>query len=76
MLEPGRWKPCVMRLPSGDTHWYLRDRKTDEVLDGSVEQFDAPPAYDLGRGCGFLTKQPSRRCQELLDAYYRDRYGQ
>lgn len=52
------------------THWYLKNSDTGEILDPTVEQFlvkkEAPP-YDKGKGCGFLTKQPSRRAQKILD---------
>lgn len=50
----------------GGTHWWLKNRKTGEILDVTAEQFDVPP-YHLGRGCGFLTKVPSKRTKILLE---------
>jgi len=70
------WVPQVMRLPGGfalrdgscvyaATHWYLRSADGLYVLDPTVHQFTEAPGY-YGRGCGFLTKGPSRRARELL----------
>lgn len=73
-------KPCVMRLPGGfnlrdgaslyrATHWYLLDtsRHPYLVLDPTVAQFVEAPEYFPARGCGFLTKRPSKRALILLD---------
>jgi hypothetical protein len=58
------YKPQVIRI--GDkTHWYLR--KGNEIVDITKEQFNFQINYDLGRGCGFLTKKPSKRTQWLID---------
>ena len=52
------YKPQVMRV--GDkTHWYLR--KGGDVIDITKEQFPFELDHSLGRGCGFLTKEPSQR---------------
>lgn len=70
------WTPMVMRLPGGTplkngaclyaaTHWYLRWDADGAVLDPTVAQFLFPIPY-YGRGCGFLTKAPSKRAQTLL----------
>ncbi len=40
---------------------------SDIVLDPTVKQFNTPPPYHLGRGCGFLTKQPSKRAKALME---------
>jgi hypothetical protein len=59
------YKPCVIRL--GDTtHWFLKHKITEEIIDITAEQFDFPVPYEKGRGNGFLTKNPSKRTQELL----------
>lgn len=64
----------------GAVHWYLvlrfgrrRRRYGLEVtfggrvvLDPTRAQFKSPPPYDLGRGCGFLTKRPSKRARALM----------
>jgi hypothetical protein len=65
-LEPGRYTPVVLRLSATLTHWWLRDRATGEVVDLTAAQFPEPVDYGAGRGCGFLTLQPSRAARELI----------
>ncbi len=50
------------------THWWLKNKNTGEILDPTAEQYypDTPP-YTLGRGCGFLTKEPSKRAKIVLN---------
>lgn len=55
----------------GDTHWYLvLDIPSKEgkriVIDPTASQFKAPPPYQFGRACGFLTKRPSKRAREMM----------
>lgn len=58
------WTPQVIRHEGGP-HWYLKH--TDgRVIDPTCDQFETPVAYDEGKGCGFLTKQPSKRSQKVL----------
>lgn len=64
------WKPEFVSH-EGSPHWYLRNRVTDEVMDVTSTQFDTPVPYHLGRGKGFLTKQPSKRAQVVIDRYRR-----
>lgn len=62
MLGPD-WRPRVMRH-EGATHWYLQH--TDgRVADATATQFRRPPSYHKGRGCGFLTREPSKRARIL-----------
>ena len=56
--------PMVIRH-HGLTHWYLRDRDGN-YIDLTADQFDDSVDYKSGRGCGFLTKQPSKRTKELM----------
>jgi hypothetical protein len=49
----------------GGTHWYLR--QNGRYIDLTAAQFSTTVPYELGRGCGFLTKQPSKRAQALID---------
>ena len=58
------WTPCSLRH-EGDTHWFLR-HESGIVLDPTVSQFKTTPDYTLGRGRGFLTKQPSKRASALM----------
>jgi hypothetical protein len=59
------WKPTVLRH-EGSTHWYLTHR-SGLVVDPTAAQFRKPPDYSKGRGCGFLTKKPSRRARRIMD---------
>lgn len=65
-LEPGRYKPVVLRLSATLTHWWLVDRASGEVVDLTAAQFPSPVDYSAGRGCGFLTLTPSRAARELI----------
>ena len=58
-------RPQVIRH-EGSTHWYLRDGD-DNVIDLTAEQFESTVPYESGRGCGFLTKAPSKRAQIVID---------
>lgn len=60
------WVPQNVKH-EGDQHWYLRHAKTGQILDPTASQFRTPVPYDQGRGRGFLTKQPSKRAQEVIN---------
>jgi hypothetical protein len=50
-------------------HWYLYKgrHKSRIILDPTAAQFGKIHIpYDEGRGCGFLTKQPSKRACEVM----------
>lgn len=58
-----------MRIEHEDwPHWYLRWEVDGHTfyLDPTSEQFKTPVPYPNGKGCGFLTKEPSKRARELL----------
>lgn len=57
--------PAVIRH-EGATHWFLRNARTGDVLDLTADQFSSPVPYSRGRGCGFLTRSPSRRARIVL----------
>jgi len=52
----------------GVKHWYLRWNTPHGpfYLDPSVKQFRTPVPYEKGRGCGFLTKAPSKKARRFL----------
>lgn len=55
---------------SGGTHWWLLDKENKKIIDPTAEQYfflNEKPPYDKGKPCGFLTKEPSKRCQKLID---------
>ena len=58
------WRPVVVHH-EGTSHWFLRN-SIDEIIDPTAGQFKTPVPYHEGRGCGFLTKGPSRRTRELM----------
>jgi len=63
----GDWVPQRMRLPDGETHWWLKHRLTGTILDPSRVQFGSQlPDYSQGRGAGFLTRQPSKRALAMI----------
>lgn len=60
------YKPKVIS-GKGWTHWYLQNSEGD-IIDPTKEQFlPKQPPYNKGRGNGFLTKRPSKRCRLLLE---------
>ena len=59
------WTPMRMRTWN-DTHWFLR-HESGVILDPTMGTLTTgKPDYELGRGCGFLTKQPSKRAVVLM----------
>ena len=65
-LHPGQFTPHQLHH-EGESHWYLVAKQTGEVVDLTASQFDTTPDYSQGRGRGFLTRQPSKRAQIVLD---------
>lgn len=59
------WTPCTVRH-EGAVHWFLRHRD-GRIADLTAGQFLTIPDYSSGRGRGFLTRQPSKRTQVVLD---------
>ncbi|MBS2040485.1 hypothetical protein JST97_36195 [bacterium] len=59
------WTPQSIRHEGGP-HWYLKNQD-GTILDATADQFETPVPYAQGKGCGFLTRQPSARTQHLLD---------
>jgi len=49
----------------GWTHWWLKNKKTDKVLDLTARQFLTPVPYEKGIATGFLTKRLSKRARVL-----------
>ena len=57
--------PCHIRHEGG-SHWFLRG-SDGTVIDITSGQFATPVPYHSGTGKGFLTRQPSRRAQVVMD---------
>jgi GNAT superfamily N-acetyltransferase len=60
------WVPQNIRHEN-DSHWYLKHKDTDEILDPTADQFETPVPYENGRGKGFLTKNPSKRAAQVIE---------
>lgn len=59
------WKPYHLKQ-SGESHWFLK-HNSGALLDLTADQFDGVPIrYDLARGKGFLTRDPSKRAKRLI----------
>jgi hypothetical protein len=58
------WKPMVIRHENA-THWFLK-HESGKILDLTKKQFISIPPYASARGCGFLTKKPSKRTKTLI----------
>lgn len=57
-------KPMFVRHED-QPHWFVvRD---GQVIDHTASQFETPVPYENGVGKGFLTRQPSKRAQIVLD---------
>lgn len=59
------WKPRWVKHEN-DTHWYIQNIETKQIIDLTRKQFKTKVPYHKGIGCGFLTKKPSKRTKILL----------
>lgn len=59
------WRPKFVQHEC-EPHWYLENTH-GQRLDITASQFTEPVPYGNGVRRGFLTKEPSRRCQIVLD---------
>lgn len=64
-LREAGWRPVVIHH-EGVSHWFLRN-DLGEIIDPTAGQFATTVPYHDGRGCGFLTKGPSRRARILME---------
>lgn len=59
------FKPHVLKFQE-NTHWYLENDK-GHIADPTREQYCGTTIpYHKGIGCGFLSEEPSKRCQIIL----------
>jgi hypothetical protein len=49
----------------GYPHWWVVDQ-FGRVLDPTADQYDVDVPYEKGKGCGFLTRQPSKRAAIVI----------
>jgi len=62
-----RWYVERVSMGGDVTHWYLRERETNHVVDLTAEQFDREIPYDEGTRTGFLTDHPSKRARTVIE---------
>ena len=64
------YTPVSGRDKNGVVHWWLRNKDTKEILDPTSAQYTSvneQPPYEAGVARGFLTKEPSKRAQEIIN---------
>ena len=59
------WQAMRLRW-EGDTHWFLRNVRTNQIVDATARQFDRVPDYSRAVATGFLTHRPSKRAVSLM----------
>ena len=59
------WTPQTIQHEGGP-HWYLKNQD-GTIIDPTADQFETPVPYSDGRGCGFLTRQPSARSKKVIE---------
>ena len=59
------WKSMRLRVEN-DTHWFLK-HESGLILDATASQFKFTLDYTKAKGCGFLTKYPSKRARQMME---------
>ena len=54
------------------THWFLKNGKTDEIIDITARQFNFTIDYSNAKFCDFLSKEPSKRAKILINRVYEE----
>ena len=64
----GGYVPYVYNHGKGrDTHWWLKNEETGDVIDPTEPQLGGGPFdYDAGHRQSFMTSTPSKRARELI----------
>lgn len=60
------YKPAILKI-NGDTHWFLKNILDNTIIDITKDQFNFTLKYENSKGCGFLTKLPSKRTTILIN---------
>lgn len=64
--------PYRMESDGMGTHWFLEHRPSGLQLDITSDQFtNTKPDYKAAKPNGFMTKKPSKRAQQIIDAVLR-----
>lgn len=56
--------PQVIKFDNGDTHWFLKNKFSNEIYDPTAQQFKEKINYESAKGCGF--QQQSFRSLEIM----------
>jgi len=67
--ERVNYAPAILKI-NNDTHWFLKNKKTGDIIDITKFQFDFELDYSKLRNVAFLTKLPSKRTLILLNKIY------
>ena len=60
------YKPAFIKI-NNDTHWFLKNKNTGEIIDITSEQFNFKLDYSNNKNASFLTNYPSKRCVSLMN---------
>jgi len=72
--EKKNFTPATLKI-KGTTHWFLKNIKTNEIIDPTKQQFNFELNYDKARNRFFLTNTPSKRTLILLNRIYEKNYN-
>jgi hypothetical protein len=64
-----KYKPSTLKI-NDETHWFLKNVITGEIIDPTKKQFNFDLKYDNSRYAAFLTKKPSKRSLILINRIY------
>jgi hypothetical protein len=67
--EKYKYTPAILHVNNA-THWFLKNKFTNEIIDITKEQFDFELDYSKSKNCSFLTKFPSKRTLILINRIY------
>ena|SRR5271157_92648 len=60
------FKPAILKV-NNDTHWFLKNKLTGEIIDITKNQFEFELDYVKSKNKFFLTNKPSKRAQILIN---------
>ncbi len=70
-----KYTPAILKI-DGITHWFLKNKITNEIIDITKDQFNYKLDYTMSINKAFLTKNPSKRSLILLNRINEETYLQ
>lgn len=67
--EKINYTPATINI-NGITHWFLKHKKTGDIIDITKEQFNSELDYTNSKNRFFLSTKPSKRTLILLNRIY------